>query len=59
MQGWKNNLYGDGHVESRHAKVTSFAPGGNMFLYNNQYPSDDEIRPGWGGSQSNLVPAMW
>ncbi len=59
MQGWKNNLFGDGHVESRHAKVTSFAPGGNLFLYNNQYPSDDEIRPGWGGSASNLVPAMW
>jgi prepilin-type N-terminal cleavage/methylation domain-containing protein len=59
MVGWKNNLFGDGHVESRRAKIGSFNQQGNTFLYSNPYPSPDEVQPGWGGTSGNLVPAMW
>lgn len=58
--GWKNNLYGDGHVESRRMKTSSFTSlQGNTYSYSNPYPGEDEIQPGWGGTTGNLVPAMW
>jgi len=46
IQGWKNNLYGDGHVESRFPRRASFTPDGTNFI--NPNPNPDEIQPRWG-----------
>jgi prepilin-type N-terminal cleavage/methylation domain-containing protein len=46
IQGWKNNLYGDGHAESRFPRRASFAPDGKGFI--NPNPNPDEIQPRWG-----------
>ncbi|MEA2707865.1 MAG: hypothetical protein QOF78_466 [Phycisphaerales bacterium] len=45
LQGWKNNLYGDGHVESRAPRRASFAPDGKFI---NPNPGQDEVQPRWG-----------
>jgi prepilin-type N-terminal cleavage/methylation domain-containing protein len=50
LNGWKNNLYGDGHAESRRPRASSFAPGGTAFT--NPMPSPDEVQPRWGNSTS-------
>lgn len=56
--GWKNNLYGDGHAESKRAKASSF--NADMTQYINPTPSADEIRPRWGPSQSGTNgPQLW
>jgi prepilin-type N-terminal cleavage/methylation domain-containing protein len=47
VNGWKNNLYGDGHVESRRARLTSFNDDGTQFNYLGTF-STDEIQPGYG-----------
>ena len=46
IQGWKNNLYGDGHAESRFPRRASFQADGKAFI--NPTPSQDEIQPRWG-----------
>jgi prepilin-type N-terminal cleavage/methylation domain-containing protein len=48
INGWKNNLYGDGHAESRRARISSFSPDGKSFTNTN--PSPDEIQPRWGNA---------
>ena len=45
---WKNNLYGDGHAESRRAKISSFTPDGSAFTNTN--PGPDEVQPRWGNA---------
>jgi prepilin-type N-terminal cleavage/methylation domain-containing protein len=54
VNGWKNNLYGDGHAESRRAKISSFSPDGKTYI--NPNPGADEVRPRWGNSQAYI---MW
>jgi hypothetical protein len=49
-KAWKNNLYGDGHAESRRPRRASFSPDGRTFI--NQNPSPDEIQPRWGNANS-------
>ena len=39
VNGWKNNLYGDGHAESRRAVLSSFSADGKQFI--NPNPSPD------------------
>jgi len=46
LQGWKNNLYGDGHAESRFPRRASFTADGKKFT--NPDPNPDEIQPRWG-----------
>jgi prepilin-type N-terminal cleavage/methylation domain-containing protein len=46
--GWKNNLYGDGHAESRRPRRSSFSADGTYFA--NTDPSPDEIQPRWGNA---------
>jgi prepilin-type N-terminal cleavage/methylation domain-containing protein len=46
LQGWKNNLYGDGHAESRFPRRASFTPDGKQFI--NPNPGPDEVQPRWG-----------
>jgi prepilin-type processing-associated H-X9-DG protein len=46
LQGWKNNLYADGHAESRFPRKASFTPDGKQFI--NPNPGADEIQPRWG-----------
>ena len=48
LNGWKNNLYGDGHAESRRARASSFSADASSFI--NQNPSPDEIQPRWGNA---------
>jgi len=48
LYGWKNNLYGDGHAESRKARSSSFSPDGTAFINTN--PSPEEIQPRWGNA---------
>ena len=48
VNGWKNNLYGDGHAESHRAKISSFTPDGSAFT--NANPSPDEVQPRWGNA---------
>ena len=55
IQGWKNNLYGDGHAESRFPRRASFSPDGKGFI--NPNPNPDEIQPRWGNPTSNM--SMW
>ena len=45
LNGWKNNLYGDGHAESRRPTKSSFSPDGKTFT--NPNPSPDEVQPRW------------
>jgi prepilin-type N-terminal cleavage/methylation domain-containing protein len=52
MSGWKNNLYGDGRVESRRLNPQSWDGTG---LFTNPNPSDDEVRPRWGNGQAFQV----
>jgi prepilin-type N-terminal cleavage/methylation domain-containing protein len=48
LNGWKNNLYGDGHAESRRPTKSSFSPDGKSFT--NPNPSPDEVQPRWGNA---------
>jgi len=50
LSGWKNNLYGDGHVDLRRATRTSFDSEGIHFT--NPNPSPDEVQPRWGNATS-------
>ena len=50
LNGWKNNLYGDGHAESRRPTRGSFSPDGKSFI--NPNPSPDEVQPRWGNSNA-------
>ena len=54
ISGWKNVLFGDGHVESRRAKESSFSADATQYINTN--PGPDEIQPRWGPSGS---PQMW
>ena len=47
---WKNNLYGDGHAESKWPRRSSFSADGKQ--YTNQNPSPDEVQPRWGNANS-------
>jgi hypothetical protein len=47
---WKNNLYGDGHAESRRPRRSSYSADGKAFT--NTTPSPDEIQPRWGNATS-------
>lgn len=58
ISGWKNNLYGDGHAESRKPRTSSFNQSGNTYDFTH-VASEDEIQPGWGGTSGNLVPVFW
>jgi hypothetical protein len=55
IQGWKNNLYGDGHADSRFPRRASFATDGKGFI--NPNPNPDEVQPRWGNPNVNL--SMW
>ena len=48
ISGWKNNLYGDGHAESRRARISSFSADGTAFTNVNASP--DEVQPRWGNA---------
>jgi prepilin-type N-terminal cleavage/methylation domain-containing protein len=48
LNGWKNNLYGDGHAESRRPRRASFSPDGTAFI--NPDPGPDEVQPRWGNA---------
>lgn len=48
LRGWKNNLYGDGHAESRKPTAVSFSADGSSFI--NPNPSPDEVQPRWGNA---------
>jgi type II secretory pathway pseudopilin PulG len=50
IQGWKNNLYGDGHAVSRYPRKSSFSADGKLWV--NPNPGADEIQPRWGNSQA-------
>ena len=56
IQGWKNNLYGDCHAESRFPRRASFSPDGKGFI--NPNPNPDEIQPRWGNPTAGNV-SMW
>ena len=47
---WKNNLYADGHAESRRPRRSSFSADGKAFI--NTDPSPDEVQPRWGNANS-------
>jgi prepilin-type N-terminal cleavage/methylation domain-containing protein len=49
-KGWKNNLYGDGHAETRRPRRASFSADGKLYI--NPNPSPDEIQPRWGNANS-------
>jgi prepilin-type N-terminal cleavage/methylation domain-containing protein len=53
LQGWKNNLYGDGHAESKFPRRASFSAG----KFVNPNPDPDEVQPRWGNPSINL--SMW
>jgi hypothetical protein len=59
VSGWKNNLYGDGHAESRRARESSFSFDGTTFT--NPAPGPDEIQPGYGAvnSQTGAGVMLW
>jgi prepilin-type N-terminal cleavage/methylation domain-containing protein len=59
ISGWKNNLYGDGHAESRRPRATSFSADGTTYI--NPSPGPDEIQPGYGPIQqsSGLGVMLW
>jgi prepilin-type N-terminal cleavage/methylation domain-containing protein len=54
LQGWKNNLYGDGHAESKFPRKSSFSADGTTFI--NPTPGQDEVQPRWGRAD---VYQMW
>jgi hypothetical protein len=56
IQGWKNNLYGDGHATSHFPRRSSFTPDGKQFT--NPTPEPDEVQPRWGNPAAGNV-AMW
>ena len=47
---WKNNLYADGHAESRRPKRSSFSADGRAYV--NLDPLPDEVQPRWGNANS-------
>jgi prepilin-type N-terminal cleavage/methylation domain-containing protein len=49
-KGWKNNLYGDGHAESKRPRRASFAADGKSYI--NQNPDPDEVQPRWGNANA-------
>jgi len=51
--GWKNNLYGDGHAESKRPRQSSFNTAGTQFI--NLTPSADEVQPRWGNATSAML----
>jgi prepilin-type N-terminal cleavage/methylation domain-containing protein len=59
ITGWKNNLYGDGHADSRRARESSFSADGTQFTATN--PGPDEIAPGYGPvtSSSGAGIMLW
>jgi prepilin-type N-terminal cleavage/methylation domain-containing protein len=56
MTGWINELFGDGHAESRRPRKSSFNDAGS--IYQNPDPAPDEIQPGWGNGALNK-PIFW
>jgi prepilin-type N-terminal cleavage/methylation domain-containing protein len=56
MAGWINELFGDGHAESRRPRPSSFNQQGNLYI--NSDPSPDEVQPGWGNGALNK-PIFW
>jgi hypothetical protein len=49
-KGWKNNLYGDGHAETKRPRRVSFSADGMSYI--NQNPDPDEIQPRWGNANA-------
>jgi prepilin-type N-terminal cleavage/methylation domain-containing protein len=47
---WKNNLYADGHAESKRPRRSSFSADGKS--YTNTTPSPDEVQPRWGNANA-------
>ena len=39
LSGWKNNLFGDGHAESRRPRVSSFSADGSKYINPNPAPA--------------------
>lgn len=56
MNGWINELFGDGHAESRRPRISSFNQQGNLYI--NPSPAPDEVQPGWGNGALNK-PIFW
>ncbi len=56
LSGWINELYGDGHAESKRPRASSFNSDGT--LYTNPNPGPDEVQPGWGNGTKNN-PIFW
>ncbi|HTL27952.1 MAG TPA: hypothetical protein VL282_01975, partial [Tepidisphaeraceae bacterium] len=56
MSGWINELYGDGHADSKRPRIGSFNMDGTLFI--NPNPSADELQPGWGNGTLNK-PIFW
>jgi prepilin-type N-terminal cleavage/methylation domain-containing protein len=56
LSGWINELYGDGHAESKRPRIASFNPQGTK--YTNPTPSRDEVQPGWGNG-ALMRPIFW
>src|SRR5207253_1662515 len=46
LKGWSNNLYADGHAESRKANSLSYSADKTQFV--NPTPSPEELQPRWG-----------
>jgi prepilin-type N-terminal cleavage/methylation domain-containing protein len=65
MSGWKNNLFGDGHADSRRPRQASFNDAeGKQYKFAEYFsgtyvPAADELQPGWGGTSGNAVPVFW
>ena len=47
---WKNNLYADGHAESRRPRRSSFSADGRSYI--NTQPAPDEVQPRWGNANA-------
>jgi prepilin-type N-terminal cleavage/methylation domain-containing protein len=56
LSGWINELFGDGHAESKRPRIASFNPSGTLYV--NPAPGPDEIQPGWGNGTLNK-PIFW
>jgi prepilin-type N-terminal cleavage/methylation domain-containing protein len=54
--GWINELFGDGHAESKHPRGPSFNAQGTQYI--NPEPGPDEVQPGWGNGDKNN-PIFW
>jgi prepilin-type N-terminal cleavage/methylation domain-containing protein len=65
FSGWKNNLYGDGHAESRRPRQAAFLDSeGKQYRFDDYFsgsyvPGEDELQPGWGGTSASKVPVFW